>query len=192
MKKSKESCGKLFRERVGVCAWWLASAWFVLERSLPLLLLDGWESFHGLLSDNCSLLIYNVKLNVSLCPASSPPLQAESTVMQAATLALTGWEKCQNGCRMLHPHDLKYKSILGRLLSHTCARAYMHIHTHIHVLSLLSHSSLLTATGTQCKHLASNQPTCYNEIHCTLNWLKNKMINMHDHSLFIFNMNLLK
>ncbi len=45
----------------------------------------------------------------------------------------------------------------------------MHIHTHIHVLSLLSHSSLLTVTGTHRKPLASNQPTCYNEIHCTVN-----------------------
>lgn len=59
-------------------------------RSPLLLLLDRYERFHGLLSDNCSLLIYNVKLNVSLSPASSLSLQADSTVMQAAKLALTG------------------------------------------------------------------------------------------------------
>lgn len=74
---------------------------------LLLLLLDGCERFHGLLSDNCFLLIYNVKLNVSLRPAPSPSLQAESAVMQAARIILTGSAECHNGCCMLHPHDLK-------------------------------------------------------------------------------------
>lgn len=157
---------------------------------LPLLLLDGWEWFHGLLSDNCSLLIYNVKLNVSLCPASSVLLQADSAVMQAATLALTGWGKCQNGCRMLHPHDLKYKSILGRLaVSYVCTGIHAHPHTHTRFALAFS---LLTVTGTHRKHQASNQPTCYNEIHCTVNIMlamEKKTVCMHDHSLFTWNMN---
>lgn len=72
------------------CWWCLALASFVLKRSPLPLLLDGYERLHGLLSDNCSLLIYNVKLNVSLGPASSLTLQAEGTVMQAADPALTG------------------------------------------------------------------------------------------------------
>lgn len=153
---------------------------------LPLLLLDGWEWFHGLLSDNCSLLIYNVKLNVSLCPASSLPLQADRAVMQAAVLSLTGWGKCQNGCRMLHPHDLKYKSILGRLaVSYVCTGIHAHPHTHFALAF-----SLLTVTHR--KHPASNQPTCYNEIHCTVNIVlaeEKKTVCIHDHSLFTWNMN---
>lgn len=73
-----------------ICWWSLALALFVLKQSVLLLLLGGYERFHGLLSDNCSLLIYNVKLNVSLSPASPLSLQADSTVMQAATMALIG------------------------------------------------------------------------------------------------------
>lgn len=34
---------------------------------------DGYDRLCGLLSDNCSLLIYNVKLNDSLGPAPSGP-----------------------------------------------------------------------------------------------------------------------
>lgn len=70
-----------------VLSWWLASALFVLRQCLPLLLPDEWERFHRLLSDNCSLLIYNVKLNVSLGPASSLLLQADRAVTRAATVA---------------------------------------------------------------------------------------------------------
>lgn len=123
-----------------MCWWRLALALFVLGRSpcLPCCWTDE-KGSTGLLSDNCSLLIYNVKLNVSLRPASSLPLQADSAVMQAVTLALTGWSKCQNGCRMLHPHDLKYKSILGRLaVSYVCTGIHAQPRTHTRFVLVLA------------------------------------------------------
>lgn len=140
-KKSGESCRKLCRACVRVCWWCLASA-LCLRCGPPLLLRlpDGYEQLCGLLSDNCSLLIYNVKLNDSLSPASSPLLEADSALMQAAMPAPIGRGKCQSGCRMLHPHDLKYKSILGRLtVSYVCSG--VHAHPDTHNLSLHSHCS---------------------------------------------------
>ena len=72
----------------GVAGWWwcLASAWCLLWLLSLDSRLDGEERNHRLLSDNCSLLIYNVKLNVSLSPASALLLQAGCPVMQATTL----------------------------------------------------------------------------------------------------------
>lgn len=84
------------------------------------------EGSAGPLSDNCFLLIYNVKLNVSLRPASARPLQADRAVTQAGRAALTGWQECQNWCRMLHLHDLKYKSLPA------CTQSHKHIRTSAH------------------------------------------------------------
>lgn len=75
---------KLQKERVCVCVCCrcLASASCLRRGRLPLppsstasssCRADGYEQLCGLLSDNCSLLIYNVKLNDSLGPAPSGP-----------------------------------------------------------------------------------------------------------------------
>lgn len=108
-----------------------------------------------LLSDNWSLLIYNVKLNVSLSPASTVTLQADSGVMQAATLSLTGSKRCQKGCRMLHPHDLKYKSISARLpVSYVCTVLHAHPHTHTFCPCIFIYPC--SQLQVHCDHRASN------------------------------------
>lgn len=83
-RKSGESCGKNAGLCVSacVCAGVLprhrvsnvATAFpFPPPLSRFLQLPDGYDQLCGLLSDNCSLLIYNVKLNDSLGPAPSGP-----------------------------------------------------------------------------------------------------------------------
>lgn len=83
---------------------------------------------------------------------------------------------------MLHPHDLKYKSILGRLaVSYVCTG--IHAHPHTHTRFVLAFSFIL-AHSHRYTHLASNQPTCYNEIHCTV-MLAEKKKCLHAWSVII-------
>lgn len=137
---------------------------------LPLLLLpDGWEKAPL----------------AALWQLLSAYLQCQTKCLSTPRLlsAATGWERGDAGGHA-GPHWLR--EVPGRMphvastwfkvqkhtrqtpVSYVCTGVHAHPHTHMHVLSLLSHSSLLTATGTRCKRLASNQPTCYNEIHCAL------------------------
>lgn len=93
-KKVGKERRKLQKALQGVCEGVLVvSCLGIVSPTWPPLLLrlpDGYEQLCGLLSDNCSLLIYNVKLNDSLSPASSPLLEADSALMQAATPAPIG------------------------------------------------------------------------------------------------------